>query len=162
MQSNKTAVLTALQTIEVQETPMPAIKSDEVLVKMEYCGVCGSDVEFFAHGCIGTNQVTYPFVLGKYQTHLPKVGMFFQFLKTPQGYFICIFIPFMLLILYQGINCITLFRRYKKEQLEEMQAEKEKIEAERLENLKMMAELQALKEEFLRDKHEIKEKGGDA
>ena len=64
MQSNKTAVLTALQTIEVQETPMPAIKADEVLVKMEYCGVCGSDVEFFAHGCIGTNQVTYPFVLG--------------------------------------------------------------------------------------------------
>lgn len=46
MQSNKTAVLTALQTIEVQETPMPAIKADEVLVKMEYCGVCGSDVEF--------------------------------------------------------------------------------------------------------------------
>jgi len=64
MQSNKTAVLTALQTIEVQETPMPDIKPDEVLVKMEYCGVCGSDVEFFAHGCIGTNQVTYPFVLG--------------------------------------------------------------------------------------------------
>ena len=64
MQSNKTAVLTALQTIEVQETPMPEIKADEVLVKMEYCGVCGSDVEFFAHGCIGTNQVTYPFVLG--------------------------------------------------------------------------------------------------
>ena len=42
--SGKTAVLTALQTIEVQETPMPDIKPDEVLVKMEYCGVCGSDV----------------------------------------------------------------------------------------------------------------------
>ena len=106
--------------------------------------------------------VTYPFVLGKYQTHLPKVGTFFQFLKTPQGYFVCIFIPFMLLILYQGINCIGLFRRYKREQMEEMQAEKEKIEAERLENLKMMAELQALREEFLRDKQEMREKGGDA
>ena len=62
MKANKTAVLTALQTIEVQETSMPAIGPDDVLVKMEYCGVCGSDVEFFAHGCIGTNQVKYPFV----------------------------------------------------------------------------------------------------
>ena len=64
MKTNKTAVLTALQTIEVKETSMPAIGPDDVLVKMEYCGVCGSDVEFFAHGCIGTNQVKYPFVLG--------------------------------------------------------------------------------------------------
>lgn len=62
--SNKTAVLTAMETIEIQETLIPAIGTEDVLVKMEYCGVCGSDVEFFAHGCIGTNKVTYPFVLG--------------------------------------------------------------------------------------------------
>ena len=92
--------------------------------------------------------VTYPFVLGKYQTHIPKVGTFFQFLKTPQGYFTCIFIPFMLLILYQGINVIRLFRRYKKEQMEEMQQERDKIEAERLESQKMMEELMALKEQL--------------
>ena len=64
MKTNKTAVLTALQTLEIQDTKMPQIGADDVLVKMEYCGVCGSDVEFFAHGCIGTNQVTYPFILG--------------------------------------------------------------------------------------------------
>ncbi len=62
--TNKTAYLTGLQTIEIKETEMPEVKPGEVLVKMEYCGVCGSDVEFFAHGCIGTNQITYPFVLG--------------------------------------------------------------------------------------------------
>lgn len=89
--------------------------------------------------------VTYPFVLGKYQKHIPKIGTFFQFLKTTQGYFVCIFIPFMLLILYQGLNCIQLFRRYKKEQMEEMEAERAKIEEERAESAKMMAELQALK-----------------
>lgn len=89
--------------------------------------------------------VTYPFVLGKYQKHIPKIGTFFQFLKTTQGYFVCIFIPFMLLILYQGLNCIRLFRRYKKEQMEEMEAERAKIEEERAESAKMMAELQALK-----------------
>ena len=89
--------------------------------------------------------VTYPFVLGKYQKHIPKIGTFFQFLKTTQGYFVCILIPFMLLILYQGLNCIRLFRRYRKEQMEEMEAERAKIEEERAESAKMMAELQALK-----------------
>lgn len=89
--------------------------------------------------------VTYPYILGKYEFHIAKMGTFFNFLKTPQGYIICIFIPFMLLILYQGVNCIRLFRRYKREQLEEMENEKAKIEAERQENAKMMAELQALK-----------------
>lgn len=92
-----------------------------------------------------TTVVTYPYVMGKYTSHLDNVGSFFNFLKTPQGYIICIFVPFMLLILYQGINCIRLFRRYKKEQTEEMEAEKAKIEAEREENAKMLAELQALK-----------------
>lgn len=89
--------------------------------------------------------VTYPFILGKYEFHLDGVGTFFNFLKTPQGYIVCIFVPFMLLIMYQGINCIRLFRRYKKEQNEEMEAEKAKIEAEREEANKMMAELLALK-----------------
>lgn len=89
--------------------------------------------------------VTYPYILGKYETHIPKVGAFFNFLKTTPGYFICIFVPFMLLIIYQGVNFFRLFRRYKKEQMEEMQAEREKIEEERAANAKMLEELQALK-----------------
>ena len=78
MQSNKTAVLTALQTIEVQETPMPAIKADEVLVKMEYCGVCGSDVEFFAHGCIG-NLLLYLYIPSGDISKLGMRGYLFAF-----------------------------------------------------------------------------------
>lgn len=89
--------------------------------------------------------VTFPYILGKYTGHLKGVGTFFNFLKTPQGYFVCIFVPFMLLIVYQGVNCIKLFRRYKAEQVAEMDAEKAKIEAERAENAKMLEELQALK-----------------
>lgn len=102
--------------------------------------------------------VTYPYILGKYESHLPYVGTFFNFLKTPQGYIVCIFVPFMLLIGYQGINCIKLFRRYKQEQTEEMNAERAKIEQEREENAKMMAELQALKAQ-LEDK--AKEKAAE-
>ena len=89
--------------------------------------------------------VTYPYVLGQYQNHIPKLGTFFNFLKTTPGYFVCIFVPFMLIIIYEGVKFFNLFRRYKKEQMEEMQAEKDKIEAERAENAKMLAELQALK-----------------
>ena len=89
--------------------------------------------------------VTYPYVLGKYETHIPRVGTFFNFLKTPQGYIVCIFIPFMLLILHQGINCVQIFRQYKSEQLQEMNEEKARIEEERAQNAKMMEELLALK-----------------
>lgn len=89
--------------------------------------------------------VTYPYVLGKYKTSIPKVGKFFMFLKTTPGYIVCILIPFLLLILIQGLNCIKLFRRYKLEQMAEMKEERAKIEEERAESQKMMAELLALK-----------------
>ena len=89
--------------------------------------------------------VTYPYVLGKYKTSIPKVGRFFMFLKTTPGYIVCILIPFLLLILIQGLNCIRLFRRYKLEQMAEMKEERAKIEEERAESQKMMAELLALK-----------------
>lgn len=96
-------------------------------------------------GALDDTVVTYPYVMGKYESCLPQVGTFFNFLKTPQGYFICIFIPFMLLILQQGLKCIKLFRRYKNEQMEEMSAEKERLEEERAQNARMMEELLALK-----------------
>jgi signal peptidase I len=89
--------------------------------------------------------VGYMYVLGKYQFHIPKVGTFFQFLKTTPGYIVCILTPFTILILMEGINCVRLFRKYKAEQQAELAAEREKIEAERAETQKMMAELMALK-----------------
>lgn len=95
-----------------------------------------------------TTMVTYPYILGKYEKSIPNIGKFFEFLKTTQGYFLCIFVPFMLLIIYQGLNCIRLFRRYKREQLEELENERQKIEAERMENQKILQELQAMKEEL--------------
>ena len=105
------------------------------------------------------NIVTYSFVLGKYQTKLPGVGKFFQFLKTTPGYIVCIFLPFLLLILVQGVNSIRLFRQYKKEQLAELEAEREKeraemaaerqrLEEQQAESQKMMAELLKLKSEL--------------
>lgn len=92
--------------------------------------------------------VTYPYVLGKYQTSIPKVGKFFQFLKTTPGYIVCILVPFLILILIEGIRCISLFRKYKAAQQSELQAERDKIEADRAEAQKLMQELLRMKAEM--------------
>ena len=63
-------------------------------------------------------------------------------------YILCIFVPFMLLIIYQAVNFVMVFRRYKREQLEELNAEKERIETEREQNAQMMEELRALKQQL--------------
>lgn len=89
--------------------------------------------------------VTYPFVLGRYEFSIPKLGTFFRFLKTPKGYIVCILLPFLLLIVYQGVNCVKIFRQYKQEQMAELQAEKDAIEAERKKSEAMMEELLAMK-----------------
>ena len=92
--------------------------------------------------------VTYPFVLGKYAFSLPKVGAFFQFLKTTQGYIVCILIPFLLLILYQGLNCVRMFRMYKAEQMAEIQAEKDALDQQRKQSQEMMAQLMEMKKQM--------------
>lgn len=89
--------------------------------------------------------VTYPYVLGKYSSRIPKVGAFFQFLKSTPGYIVCVLIPFLLLILLEGVRCIRLFRKYKAEQQAELQAERDKIEADRAETQRMMQELLQMK-----------------
>lgn len=92
--------------------------------------------------------VTYPFVLGKYSFSIPKVGLFFQFLKTTPGYIVCILVPFMILILIEGVRCIRVFKKYKSEQQAELQAERDKIAEERAETQRMMQELLAMKKEM--------------
>lgn len=102
--------------------------------------------------------VTYPYVLGKYSSHIPKVGTFFQFLKTTPGYIVCILVPFLLLILLEGIRCIRLFRKYKAEQQAELQAERDKIEADRAETQRMMQELLQMKAQMVQNEQKPSEK----
>ena len=92
--------------------------------------------------------VTYPFVQGKYVFSIPKMGTFFTFMKTPVGYLVCILLPFLLLILYQGLNCVRIFRLYRKEQMDQLQTEKDAIVAERKRAEEMMAQLLTLKEQM--------------
>ncbi len=99
--------------------------------------------------------VTYEQVQGKYQFTLDGVGTFFAFLKTVPGYICCILLPFMFLIILQGLNSVRLFRQYKEEEMaeleakrqkeiEDMTAEREKLAAEREESQKVLEKLQQL------------------
>lgn len=62
--TNLAAVLHAPGDIrlEERETPLPA--ADEVLVKVEAVGICGSDVHYYREGRIGGYVVEQPLVLG--------------------------------------------------------------------------------------------------
>ncbi len=102
--------------------------------------------------------VPYSMVNGKYQFRLPKVGTFFKFLKTTPGYICCILVPFLLLIGFQGFNTFKLFRSYKKEQMDALQAEKDELAAERRRSEEMMAEIEALKKKMNADSEQNKNK----
>jgi len=60
----KVALMTALEKIEIVERDIPKPKADEVLVKLEYVGICGSDLHYYENGRIGNFIVKFPFVLG--------------------------------------------------------------------------------------------------
>lgn len=104
-------------------------------------------VTFGTHTDVNDRVVVEPYYIqGVYTGKLLWVGTFFKFLKTTPGYIVCILVPFLLLILYNGFNVVRLFRQYKREQTEAMNAEREQLRAEREENQRMMMELMALKE----------------
>ena len=54
----KVATLTAIKKIEVKEYPIPAIEDDDILVKVEGCGVCGTDVHEWRADPFGFIPVT--------------------------------------------------------------------------------------------------------
>lgn len=60
----KTAVMTDIMNVEIQQRPIPQPKENEVLVKVEYVGICGSDLHYYEAGRIGDFIVKPPFVLG--------------------------------------------------------------------------------------------------
>ena len=47
------AMLTALEKFEIKEYPMPTVGDDDILVKVEGCGVCGTDAHEFKRDPFG-------------------------------------------------------------------------------------------------------------
>ena len=54
----KVAMLTAQKKIEVKEFPIPALQDDDILVRVEGCGVCGTDVHEWKGDPFGLIPVT--------------------------------------------------------------------------------------------------------
>lgn len=69
--TSRVAMLTALENYEIKEFPIPEIGDDDILVKVEGCGVCGTDAHEFKRDPFGL----IPVVLGHEGTgEIVKMG----------------------------------------------------------------------------------------
>ena len=69
--TSRVAMLTAKEHFEIQEYPIPEIGDDDILVKVEGCGVCGTDAHEFKRDPFGL----IPFVPGHEGTgEIVKIG----------------------------------------------------------------------------------------
>jgi L-iditol 2-dehydrogenase len=60
----KVAVMLGIGKMGFEERDIPKVKDNEALIKLEYIGVCGSDLHYYETGAIGDYVVNPPFVLG--------------------------------------------------------------------------------------------------
>lgn len=57
--------LTGIRELEYAERNLPKIiNPDDVLLKIEAVGICGSDIHYYNEGNIGSQVVNYPFIVG--------------------------------------------------------------------------------------------------
>ncbi len=61
---NAAVFMTAVGNIEVQDIPLPEPGPGEILLKVEYVGICGSDAHFFASGERKGKPFDLPFIFG--------------------------------------------------------------------------------------------------
>lgn len=60
----RASVLRERGVVVLEERPVPSPDPDQVLVRIESVGVCGSDVHYYRHGRIGDFVVREPMILG--------------------------------------------------------------------------------------------------
>ena len=61
----RAVVQTAPRKLEMRELPIPEIDDDSALLRVEACGICGSDAEQYAHDLIETARKQYSEMLQK-------------------------------------------------------------------------------------------------
>ena len=91
-------------------------------------------------------------VIGKYQSNIPQLGYFIQFMQTTPAYILFVAIPFVIIIGSEVIKCIKIINENKKEKLKQVQEETEErerlLEEERLKNEQMQKELEDLRKQL--------------
>ena len=61
----KAAVLTDIRKIEMRDVPKPSILTDkDILLRVAAVGICGSDLQYYSAGRIGSDAVQFPFIMG--------------------------------------------------------------------------------------------------
>ena len=60
----KAAILKKPGNIVIEEIEKPQVSDDQVLIKIKYTGICGSDIHYYEHGRIGDFIVKKPIILG--------------------------------------------------------------------------------------------------
>lgn len=60
----KAAFMSGINKMEIRDIEMPKPQKGQVIVKLEYVGICGSDVHYLEHGKIGDFIVDGDFILG--------------------------------------------------------------------------------------------------
>uniref|UniRef100_A0A2M4AG72 Sorbitol dehydrogenase n=1 Tax=Anopheles triannulatus TaxID=58253 RepID=A0A2M4AG72_9DIPT len=63
-EKNMAAVVHGIEDFRVEEIPMPTPLDNEVLLRMDCVGICGSDVHYISHGGFGDYKLKEPLVLG--------------------------------------------------------------------------------------------------
>lgn len=61
---NKAIFMTGLNKMETRVVPMPVAAAGQAVIKLEYVGICGSDVHYLEFGRIGDFVVDGDFILG--------------------------------------------------------------------------------------------------
>jgi len=82
----RAAFLTGVREIEIRDTPAPALRDPEdVLLRIEAVGVCGSDIHYYTEGRIGSQMVNFPETIGhECSGAVAAVGSAVRSLKTGQ------------------------------------------------------------------------------
>ncbi|MGI5918962.1 MAG: zinc-dependent alcohol dehydrogenase [Christensenellales bacterium] len=72
----KAQVFYEAEVMRLEEIDIPQIADDEVLVKVKYCGICGSDISYYyGHSPLGTADGKGPLVLGhEFSGQVVEVG----------------------------------------------------------------------------------------
>jgi threonine 3-dehydrogenase len=86
---------TAAQGFTLKDVPEPAIRDDEVLIRVRRAGVCGTDVHIFEWDAWAAGRCKPPFVIGhEFAGDVVQVGSLVQDVKlgdrvTAEGHIVC-------------------------------------------------------------------------
>ncbi|KAK0498377.1 hypothetical protein EDD18DRAFT_1351062 [Armillaria luteobubalina] len=61
---NKACMLLKADTVEIRDAPIAEVGKDDVLIRVEATGICGSDLHNYSHGGVGKDLIKEPLILG--------------------------------------------------------------------------------------------------